>query len=514
MVRATGDRPPATLLVAAGIHTLDSSAGRGRRALLLVGDRIAWVGPSVRAAPPYDEVVDLGGAWLTPAFVDAHVHGTATGLAMAGLDLEGAASLAECLDRLRRYAGAHDDTVVLGSSWDDSRWPEGRPPTAEELSDAAPGRMVVLTRVDGHSCVVDTGTLARLPLEGLRGVGRDDRGQPTGLLTEQACQAARRRALGRLPGAQLDAARHALCRRAASLGIASVHEMGHPGLSGLQDAQTWAAGAWPVEVHTWWAQPDAQPGGALRPGGDLFLDGSIGSHTAAVLHGYADGGGPGELFLGDDVVHEFFAAATRAGVGAGVHAIGDRAVDQAVRALEAAAADAGVTAVRACRHRIEHAELVSPELVARLAAVGAVVSAQPAFDARWGGEDGLYARRFGSATARETNPLRWFATAGVRLAFGSDSPVTPLDPWAGVLAAERHRGGLGLARVEALAAHTLGGRFAAGQDDVGPLRAGARADFAVWSEDPLQAPDPRAVGCLATVVAGTVVYGSLTVAGA
>lgn len=504
--------PPTTLLVAAGMHTLDPATGPARRALLLAGDRIVWVGPSARAAPPHDRQVDLGRAWICPSFVDAHVHGTATGLAMTGLDLRDTASLAECLHRLRSHVRDAADDVVLGFSWDDTTWPEGRPPTAADVSDAVADRPVLLARVDGHSCVVDDGTLARLPLDGLAGVERDRDGTPTGLLVEQAAEAARRRLLARLPDARLDAARQATGRRAAALGIGSLHEMGHPGVSSLADARAWAAGDWPVEVHTWWAQMDVPEGEGLRPGGDLFLDGSIGSHTAAVFDGYADGGGAGRLFHDDASVADFFTGATRAGRGAGVHAIGDRAVDQAVRAVEAAAAAVGVDAVRACRHRIEHAEMVSLDLVTRLGELGVVVSVQPAFDAAWGGRSGLYARRFGPETACRTNPLAWFETAGVPMAFGSDSTVTPLDPWGGVWAAEHHQGGHGLRREQALAAHTLGGRFAAGQDDVGPLRAGARADFAVWGDDPLAVDDPRGLPCLATVVAGQVVHGALGVA--
>lgn len=504
--------PPTTLLVASGVCTLDTqpaSSASNRRALLLAGDRILWTGPSARAAPPYDRLVDLGDAWITPSFVDAHVHGTATGLALAGLDLAGATTLTECLQRLRHHAAARDEEVIVGSSWDDHAWPEQRAPSAADIAEAAPGRMVLLSRVDGHSCVVDPTLLSRLPLEALRGVVRDTAGQPTGLLVEQACDAARRRVLARLPAEQLAQARQATCQRAVALGIGALHEMSRPGLSSKADARAWACESWPVEVHTWWGELDSTPGEGLRPGGDVFLDGSIGSHTAAVSDGYADGGGAGRLFHDDAAVADFFTAASRAGRGAGVHASGDRAIEQAIRAVEAAANTVGAQRVRSCRHRIEHVELVSPDHVARMARLGVVASVQPAFDAAWGGHDGVYARRFGPATAGETNPLAWFAAAGVPLAFGSDSTVTPLDPWGAVWAAEHHRGGHGLERAQALAAHTIGGRYVAGQDDVGALRAGARADFAVWSGDPLAVTDPRALSCLATVVAGRVVHGDM-----
>ncbi|MGH8900838.1 MAG: amidohydrolase [Egibacteraceae bacterium] len=499
------------LLVAAGVHTLTAQPATVR-ALVIDGNRIVWVGP-LAEAPPTEQVVDLGGAWVTPAFVDAHIHATATGLALTGVDLAGAGSVAQCLDRLTSHAAAtRSYPVLIGTGWDDFGWPEQRPPRAEELARAAPGRSVLLVRVDGHSCLVDPGTLARLPLPDLEGVDRDADGAPTGLLRESASEAAQTLVRGLLTPSQLAAARRAACERAAELGIGSFHEMGHPGLSGLEDAITWATGQWPVEVVTWWAELDPKPEHGLRPGGDLFLDGSIGTGTAAMTNPYRCSGclTQGELFHPDQAVTEFFVACTRAGRGAGVHAIGDRAIEQALRALEAAAGLTDLDAVRACRHRIEHLELPTRDQIRRMGRLGVVASVQPAFDAAWGGSDGLYAARFGPDAASDSNPLAWFTRDdGVRLAFGSDSPVTPLDPWGAVVAAERHRGGWGLGRRSALIAHTLGGRYVAGQDHVGPLHPGTRADFAVWSADPLAVDDPRSLYCLATVVCGEVVHGDL-----
>lgn len=498
-----------SLLVAAGLHTLAPQLP-GARALLLDGDRIAWVG-NPADAPPADRTTDLGGAWITPAFVDAHVHATATGLEERAVDLAGASSLVEALELLRRHAASAPGPVVLGLRWDDAAWPEGRPPSAEEVAAAAPGRTVLLERVDAHSVVVDPGTLARLPLADLPGVAYGRDGAPTGWLAEQASGAARAVVNGALPPQQVAAARLAACRRAARLGIASLHEMGHPALFGLEDARAWAAGDWPVEVLVWWAELDAAaaPAHGLRPGGDLFLDGSIGSRTAAVSGGYRDGRDDGTLFHHDEQVAAFFAGCTAAGLGAGVHAIGDRAIEQAIGALESAAAALGTEAVRRCRHRVEHVELPRPDHLARMAALDVTASVQPAFDATWGGPDGLYARRFGVAAALASNPLAELHANGVRLAFGSDSTVTPLDPWGAVVAAERHGGGASLARADAFAAHVLGGRYVAGQDDVGALRTGFRADLAVWDDDPFGVEDPRALRCLATMVSGDVTFGTV-----
>jgi predicted amidohydrolase YtcJ len=503
-----------TLLVAAGVHPFTGD-DRAVRALLVDGETIAWTGGADDDRPPADRVIDLAGAWITPAFVDAHVHGTAAGLGLSGLELSDCASAAACLARVREHARRLPaGRVVAGTGWDDFTWPEGRPPTAAEVGAAAGNRTVLLMRVDGHSCVVDPGTLAGLPLHDLDGVDRDHAGEPTGWLREQASEAAQALVRSRIPPVQLAAAREATCRRAVALGIASLHEMGHPGLSGLDDTLAWAAGEWPVEVIAWWAELDldAWRRHGLRPGGDLFLDGSIGSCTAATSVPYrcGDGRTTGTLFHDDDAVAAFFADCTREGIGAGVHAIGDRAIDQAVGAIATAAGRCGAERVRACRHRIEHAELARPGHIERMAALGVVASMQPAFDAAWGGGDGLYAARFGAEAARATNPVGRFADAGVALAFSSDVPVTPLDPWGTVAAAQQHRGGWGLDRRRALAAHTLGGRDAAGQTGVGPLRAGMRADLAIWSADPLTADDVRDLHCLATLVRGVPKHGDLS----
>jgi predicted amidohydrolase YtcJ len=516
------DAAVGTLLVGAGTVPV-GGVDRAHRAVLVVGDTIAWTGVDPRDAPGRGhEVVDLGGAWLAPGFVDAHVHGTATGLALDGLQLATAGSAAEVVAAVaRRAAERPADRVVHGGGWDDLGWPEGRPPTAEELSAAAPGRTVVLTRVDGHSCLVDAATLAALDLRSAAPghVHRDDDGRPTGWLLESASALGLAALRAALSPADLDRARQACAASALDLGITAVHEMGVPALSSLEDALAWATADLPVDVTAYWAdlaaRPDEagdpdDPRGRLRPGGDLFLDGSIGSCTAACTTPYRtnDGGTTtGELFADDAAVTDLFAAATRAGVGAGVHAIGDRAVGQALACLRAVADRLGVDAVRRARHRIEHVEVVTAAQIAEMAALDVTASVQPAFDAVWNGPGGLYEHRFGRAAADRTNPFAAFAAAGVALCLSSDSTVTPLDPWGGVLAAERHHGGLSLDRATALHAATLGGHRAVGAERrVGALTPGRRADVVAWPGDPL-AEDPLAGGApwrpVAVLVRGT-----------
>jgi predicted amidohydrolase YtcJ len=474
------------------------------RALVWEGSRIIWTGHDPGDAPPVDHIVEVPGAWATPGFVDAHVHATATGLALEGLDLTDAASADEVLARLRDFATRHTNDPIIGSGWQEDDWPTPAPPTSAMVAAAAPGRRVVLQRVDGHSCVVDPGTLAAVSEDIDDGVDRDDDHRPTGWLRERAADQARRIIWDRLSPTHLDRARRAAAAQAASLGITSLHEMSHPGLSSLDDAITWARGSWDVEVLVWWADldPDVARQHGLRPGGDLFLDGAIGSRTAASSVGYRDGSALGGLFHRDAETAEFFVRCTRARIGGAVHAIGDDAIEQAIAGIEVAVADSGPDAVRACRHRIEHVELPRADHITRMAELGVVASVQPVFDLLWGGRNGMYASRFGPEVALASNPFASFLAAGCPLAFGSDSTVTPMAPWDGVVAATAHRGGLGIDLLSAVRTATLGGRYVAHQDDVGPLHAGHRADLAVWDGDPVAMEQARS--CLFIVVAGKI----------
>jgi hypothetical protein len=145
-------------------------------------------------------------------------------------------------------------------------------------------------------------------------------------------------------------------------------------------------------------------------------------------------------------------------------------------------AELGLPAVRACRHRLEHVEMTGPDAIARMRAWGMVASVQPAFDAAWGGDAGMYAERLGVERALATNPLAALADAGVALALGSDAPVTPMDPWGGVHAAVDHRTpGAGLRPFDAVDAATHGGWHAVrAETAAGPLAVGAPADLALW----------------------------------
>ncbi len=491
-------------------------AVRDETAMMIDGTSITWIGRDTQAdQSPGIRIVDLAGALVTPAFVDAHIHATGTGLALTGLDLAGANSLREALDRVDRAARAGRGRPVLGGGWDDTRWPEQRPPTAAELDRAGYGGLVYLARVDAHSAVVSSALLASISgVRELAGYQQD------GLLTRTAHDAARTAALGALGAGRTTELQRAALQRAAALGIACVHEMAGPAISSGDDLTGLLALAReePLpEVIGYWGElfgvDVARELGAVGAAGDLFCDGSLGSHTAALHAPYADRPDTTGMLRFDTAdVAEHVRQCAEAGLQAGFHAIGDAAVDQVLDAFELAAERLGRPVGPG--HRIEHAEYVhDPQ---RMARIGLTASMQPVFDAEWGGTGGMYATRLGADRARALNPFAELAAAGVPLAFGSDAPVTALGPWEAVRAAVHpHEPQAALDATTAFAAHTVGGWAAAGRTG-GELVAGAAATFAVWEAGPVDPvtglPDLSPSGdlpqCLATVRDGSTIFDS------
>lgn len=499
-------------------------------ALLVRGGRIAWLGEDGQA-PSADEVVELDGALVTPAFVDAHVHATDTGLVLSGLDLSGVRSAAElCAAVAEVAAGAPADAVVLGHGWDESRWGDRRLPSAAELDRAAGGRRVYLSQASVHSALCSAALLAAAPeVVGLPGY------DGSGWVRRDAHHVVRRVALGSIGAAQRRAAQRVALRAAAAVGIAAVHECGGPGISSEEDftGLLGLSGDGLPEVFGYWgelrAAEKARELGAVGAGGDLFVDGALGARTAWLGRPYRDAeageAGCGHGYLSVDEVRDHLMDCARVGVQGGFHAIGDAAVGTVLAGFAAAARVMGLARLRAGRHRVEHVELLDRRLIAGLVEFGVVASVQPAFDRLWGGPDGMYAARLGVERALAANPFAALHAVGVDLAFGSDSPVTPLDPWGSVRAAVSHanpRSRLGVAA--AFAAHTRGGWRAVRRDADGALAPGAAATFAVWSTPAgverglpvLVSADPQSRGaadptplpvCLRTVLHGRVIFG-------
>lgn len=482
-------------------------------ALLADETRIGWIGDEAEAAEHVGvRTIDLGGALLTPAFVDAHIHATSTGLALTGLDLRSAASLDAALAAVEQAARAARGRPVLGSGWDETRWPQARPPSAAELDRASYGGAVYLARVDVHSALASSALMAAVPeLAGLSGF------DGSGWVRGPAHDAVRGAAFAAMTSGQRRDAQRAALTRAAELGIACVHEMAGPIISSADDLSALLALAadesLPLVVGYWaelFGIETAFELGAVGAAGDLFCDGSLGSHTAALHEPYVDRPDTsGALRCATDEVTEHIVRCERAGLQAGFHAIGDAAVDQVLDAFEAAAVR--LASPLSGGHRIEHAEFVRDP--ARLAASGLVASMQPCFDAAWGSSDGMYAQRLGVARARQLNRFADLVAAGVPLVFGSDAPVTELGPWSAVRAAAWPHDRASAIPVDvAFAAHSRAGWRAGGRDTDALLRIGDAATFAVWQAEPGPdgypdiAPGRDLPACLATVLDGKPIF--------
>jgi predicted amidohydrolase YtcJ len=456
------------------------SAADPRATAMLVRDgRIAWLGAD-GDAPRADVTVDLAGALVTPAFVDAHLHATDTGLAFDGLDLSAVRSPGELLDAVAAFAATRPaDAVVHGHGWDESTWAEQTPPSAGQLDRAAGGRRVYLSQASVHSALASTALLPAA--EGVPGY------DASGWVREQAHHAVRAVALGALTRQQRTAAQRTALAEAASMGIAAVHECAGPGTSSEADLGSVLAlsGAGLPRVFGYWGElggaAKARELGAVGAAGDLYADGALGSRTASLRQPYADGPGRGEAFVTAEQAAEHLLDCVSVGVQGGFHAIGDAAIETVLEGFALAAKAVGVDRLREGRHRIEHVELIDKAMIARMVEFGVVASVQPVFDLLWGGPDRMYAQRLGVDRALASNPIGAMHATGVALAFGSDSPVTALDPWTVVNAAAAPRNPVYRMSVRAaFAASTRGGWRAAGVDGAGVLAPGQAATFAIW----------------------------------
>ncbi len=490
-------------------------------ALLVDDGVVAWLGSEDTAsglAARADRVIDLDGALVAPGFVDSHVHTLETGLSLESVDLSaaGAPTRQAALDAVAAGARRLDDAdpdgdeVLLAFGWDEQAWTDRRPLTREELDAAAGGRPVYATHADVHHAAVSTRLAITAGLDGLDGW------DASGLVVGEALRVARDVAQALPPRRRTRAYRVAL-QRAAELGVVAVHEMSAPHTDtrdGLRELVSLSEHELLPQVVAYRGElvetpDDARALLAELPflagiGGDVNVDGSLASRTAALRLPYADLGrgvvahddGHGLLYLTADEIGAHLHACSAVGIQGGFHVVGDRAMDQLVLGLEVAAKEHGPGPLRAARHRVEHALFIDATALASLLLYGISLSVQPAWAAVWGGTHGLWATRVGVARAGNMAPVADLVSAGIPLGFGSDAPVTPLSPWAAVRAAVSHDDeSQRVSGTAAFRAHTAGGWRLAGLDGTGAgeLAVGRPAHLAVWQADSYGASgSPRA----------------------
>lgn len=482
------------------------------QALLIEEERIQFVGNTEEVLRELGagQHLDLAGATVLPGFIDCHVHPIWTGMACQGADLVGAKSLDELLNRLagwdKKFPGP---TWLFGNGYDESTLAEARPPSRAELDSVSTTRPILVRQRGGHSCVVNTAGLRilNLPPE-TPGIVRTPTGEPTGLLIANALTLALSRAGEELDPESLEQAICATCDLALHKGVTTLHALQKTDPRHYQTVTLLSAKPWPIHLLVYPTTLDAEwaaAHGFTRVGGCILLDGALEAHTAALFEPYTDApDNYGTLYLSDEVLRAFVHRAHELGLQVCLHAVAERAIEQALSAYAQASAN---TPRRDSRHRIEHFILPTDAQIARAAELGVCVCAQPAFELLWGGKGRWFDRLIGERWQR-TTPLRKMLDAGVLVAAGSDSYVTPIDPLLGIHAAVNHPNpDQRLSVMEAIRLFTTNAAAIAFQEaSTGQLVPGRVADLVVLADDPTAAPPEyiKDIPVIMTVVGGKI----------
>ena len=485
-------------------------------------------------------MLDLGGRCVLPGLIDSHIHFTGYALGLGMLNLSAAASLDEMqalvAERVRPMRPSKrrvesSGSWILGQGWDQERWPDPRFPTAVDLDRVAPAHPLALRAKSGHALVANSlalqmaGIAVETPDPPGGRIGRDANGRPNGMLFEDSAMRLVSDLIPPPEPEEVDGALREAFPNAWRAGLTAIHDMDGPpafdayrrlhvlGSLGLRVVNYFPANMLDDALEI---VPDADlDDDWLRVGGvKVFLDGALGSHTAAMLAPYeGEPGNVGVVTTDEDALRALACRAVAGELPLAVHAIGDRANRMALDVLTEVSPAGGDRLL----HRIEHVQLLHPDDVGRLSALGVVASMQPIHAT----QDSEMADRYWGDRCRTAYAWRGLLDTGTVLAFGSDCPVEDLNPFLGIHAAVtrcRTDGSPGpegwypeqrLTVEEAVHAYTLGAAYAGGMDDrLGSLTPGKLADLVVLDRDiftcaPMRIAETRV---WATMIGGQFVY--------
>lgn len=506
-------------------------------AVAVDGAHIAAVGSSAevrKLAGAGTRVIDAHGAMVVPGFTDAHVHFTDGGFALQSVKLRDATTKADFIRRIAAYASTLPAGAwILNGDWDHENW-GGALPTRQWIDSVTARNPVWINRLDGHMSLANSAALAAAgvtrAVKDVDGgtIVRDASGEPTGIFKDNAMGVVDR-VVPPWSAERTDGALRAAMQHVNEQGVTAVHNMGTWGeLAAFERAHT--AGTLTTRIYavvplaSWQRLADTVKARGhgddwVRIGGlKGFVDGSIGSHTAAMLEPFTDAPADRGLMVNTEAdLYQWTSAADKAGLQVLVHAIGDRAIRTQLDIFERVARENGP---RDRRFRIEHAQHIAPADMARFGALGVIASMQPYHaidDGRW------VDKVIGPERAKGTYAFKSLRDTKATLAFGSDWFVAPPTPIMGIYAAvtrrtldEKHPGGWvpeqKITVEDALRAYTTGGAFAGFAEGTrGVIRKGMLADLTMIDRDLTRiAPETiRHAKVVRTIVNGKVVYEAL-----
>lgn len=443
------------------------------------------------------EYIDLKNASILPSFSDGHVHLVQTGLNYLGLNLSDLKTIDEILERIaEKCHKTPAGKLIRGIHFDITNIDERRFPTRKELDAVSPNHPVWINSIEYHMSAVNSMALhlVNLPYF-IDGIARDERNLPKGFLSGKASAFFRNKIFENINDRERMLGVNKAINYGISKGITSIHAMEGGYTFHDKDVEFILKNKdqFPVDIHLFYQSYDVDKileNDLKRIGGDLFVDGSFGSKTAAITENYIGTNANGKLYFTDEELDYFVKYSLENALQISLHTIGDRAIDQALRSLKKYIK---TPSDKALRHRLEHFELPSEKHMDLAKELNIDISVQPVFEHLWGHPGEMYEKRLGKRY-KETNPFSRYLEKGLRLIGGSDSDVTELSPILGIHTAVNHpKKDSSISVYEAVRMFTYNSQYSVFKEDLkGTLEVDKIADFVILDQD-LFSIDPTTI---------------------